>query len=456
MREKELTPPMSLEAEQSLLGGLCLDISYFEGVNALLKVEDFCHPQNQTVYETICDMYKERKPLDSLTVIEWLKTRNKLDDAGGEVYIWELTNNTPSAANVMAYAEIVLEKSILRKVLAASQKITASVYGYDGTRLELFLEQMEGLIFSSTKSSKGNSDHLTEFREVIPALLDHVDTMFKNPNSLIGLSTGYPALDSMTNGLRKGTLTFLAGRPSMGKSALCMNIVENVVTQSDLPVLVFNLEMSRESLGMRMLSSHSGLKYKDLEAGAIKEEDWGSFIKSAEALSNVKLYIDGSCLLSPVEMRSRVRRFISKHGNPGLVVVDYLQLMNLNEKALAGKKNLEVAEISKSLKSLAIEVDVPVIVISQLNRLVEQRADKRPIMSDLRDSGSIEQDADLILFLYREEVYNKDSAKKGEAELIIAKHRNGPTGTIKLRFKPENVKFVDAVNYKGMQEAWNV
>ncbi|EKD71216.1 MAG: hypothetical protein ACD_46C00242G0003 [uncultured bacterium] len=435
-------PPHSVDAEQSVLGGLMLDNRAFDQVVDRIREEDFYRHENKLIFRAIARLVENNKPIDVLTVSEALREMHELDQVGGEVYLFELANNTPSAANITAYADIVRERSVLRRLMAAASDITETVFNPQGRSVVELLDQAERSVFAiSEQGARGEGPQ--NVKTYLAKTMDRIDTLFHSKDAITGIPTGYHDLDSMTSGLQSSDLVIVAGRPSMGKTVFAMNIAEHVAINSRLPVLVFSLEMPGEAIVMRLLSSLCRIDQLRIRTGKLADEDWPRISSTVSMLSDTPLYIDDTPALSPAEMRARARRLAKEHGQLGLIVVDYLQLMQVpgyNENRTA-----EISEISRSLKSLAKELKVPVIALSQLNRGLEQRADKRPIMSDLRESGAIEQDADVIAFIYRDEVYNENSPDKGTAEIIIAKQRNGPIGKVRLTFMGQYTCFENFV-----------
>lgn len=424
-------PPHSNDAEQSVLGGIMLENRAWDTVVDRLRDTDFYQNQHRLIFRAMARLMALNKPIDVLTVADTLREMNELDQIGGDVYLFELANNTPSAANITAYADIVRERSVLRQLIGAASDIADNAFNPQGRTITELLDVAERSVFSiSEQGSRGAGP--VNIKEYLAATMDKIDTLFHSNNPITGTPTGYVDLDEMTSGLQASDLVIIAGRPSMGKTTLAMNIAENVAIKSRLPVLIFSMEMPGESIVMRLLSSLCRIDQLRIRTGKLADEDWPRISSTVSMLSDAPLYIDDSPGLSPAEMRARARRLTKEHGQLGLIVVDYLQLMQV--AGHSENRTAEISEISRSLKGLAKELKVPVIALSQLNRGLEQRADKRPVMSDLRESGAIEQDADLIVFIYRDEVYNENSADKGTAEIIIAKQRNGPIGKVRLTF----------------------
>lgn len=431
-------PPHSVDAEQSVLGGLMLDARAWDQVAERLMQDDFYKHEHRLIFKAMGRLIEQSKPVDVLTVSETLREAHELEQVGGEVYLFELTNNTPSAANIAAYADIVKERSVLRRLLMAASDITESAYNVQGRSITELLDQAERSVFQiSEQGSRGEGPQ--NLQSYLAKTMDKIDTLFHSTNAITGVSSGFADLDDMTSGLQSSDLIIIAGRPSMGKTMFAMNIAENVAIKSRKPVLVFSMEMPGEAIVMRMLSSLCRIDQLRIRTGKLTDDDWPRLSSAVSMLSEIVLYIDDTPALSPAEMRARARRLAKEHGQLGLIVVDYLQLMQVpgnNENRTA-----EISEISRSLKGLAKELKVPVIALSQLNRGLEQRTDKRPVMSDLRESGAIEQDADLIAFIYRDEVYNENSPDKGTAEIIIGKQRNGPIGKIRVTFLGQYTRF---------------
>lgn len=435
-------PPHSLDAEQSVLGGLMLDNRAWDNVIDRLRETDFYRNEHKLIFRTMGRLVNLNKPLDVLTVSDALKEIHELDQVGGEVYLFELANNTPSAANITAYADIVRERSVLRQLIAAASDIAENAFNPQGRSITELLDGAERSVFAiSEQGTRGEGP--INVKEYLAKTMDRIDTLFHSNTPITGIPTGYHDLDDMTSGLQQSDLVIVAGRPSMGKTTFAMNIAENVALKSRKPVLIFSMEMPGESIVMRLLSSLCRIDQLRIRTGKLADEDWPRISSTVSMLSDAPLYIDDTPGLSPAEMRARARRLAKEHGQLGLIVVDYLQLMQV--PGYSENRTAEISEISRSLKGLAKELGVPVIALSQLNRGLEQRADKRPVMSDLRESGAIEQDADLIVFIYRDEVYNENSSDKGTAEIIIAKQRNGPIGKVRLTFMGQYTCFENFV-----------
>lgn len=424
-------PPHSIEAEQSVLGGLMLDDRAWDSIADRVREGDFYRHDHRLIYRVIAKLSELSKPIDVLTVSEALREVKELDNAGGEVYLFELANNTPSVANITAYADIVRERSVLRQLISTANEIASHAFNPDGrTSVELLdLAEREVFAISEQGARVGGPINVKEY---LATAMDKIDTLYNSNNAITGVPTGYHDFDEMTSGLQDSDLIIVAGRPSMGKTTYAMNIAEHVAIKSKLPTLIFSMEMPGDSLVMRSLSSLCRIDQLRIRTGKLEDEDWPRIGSAVSMLSEAPLFIDDTPALSPAELRARARRLAKEHGKLGLIVIDYLQLMQV--PGSSENRTAEISEISRSLKALAKELKVPVIALSQLNRGLEQRADKRPIMSDLRESGAIEQDADLIVFIYRDEVYNESSPDRGTAEIIIAKQRNGPIGKVRLTF----------------------
>ncbi len=435
-------PPHSVEAEQAVLGGLMIDNKEWHNVADLLLPEDFYRPEHQLIFNVMMQRGEVNSPIDVVTVTESLDSLNQLESAGGLDYLTELVGNARGTANMATYTDIIRERAILRRLISVAHGIADSGYNPAGKKTDAILDEAEEQVFkvNDERALGAGPVHITP---LVTAAVDRIDELAGLDGDLTGLTSGFKDLDKLTLGWQKSDLIIVAGRPSMGKTAFAMNLVENSIMHSDDAVVVFSLEMPAESLIFRMLSSIGKIDQTRLRTGNLTEADWPSFNSAVEKLKDRPLYIDESSGITPMEMRARLRRIESKLKHEkrelGLVVVDYLQLMQLKNT----KENRvgEISEISRSLKLLARDFKCPVVALSQLNRGLEQRPNKRPVMSDLRESGAIEQDADVITFIYRDEVYNEDSPDKGVAEIIIGKQRNGPIGTIRLSFLGQFTRF---------------
>ena len=431
-------PPHSIEAEQSVLGGLMLDNSAWDNIIDRISENDFYRSDHRAIFNAITQLSARHDPFDVLTVAEALKTHNLLDTVGGENYLFELAKATPSVANIVAYADIVRERSVLRQLIGAAGEIADSAFNPQGRPSGEILDEAERRVFRIAEQKAHHFENIKMSR-LLALATERIDALYHSNESITGLATGFLDFDEMTSGLQKGDLVIVAGRPSMGKTSFAMNIVENVVQKYTKPTLVFSMEMPGEQLAMRMISSWGRLDQHRVRTGKLEKNDWQRIASAVGALSSVPLYVDDSPSLTPGDVRARARRLVREQGDIGLIVIDYLQLMQL--PGSRENRTLEISEISRSLKGLARELGTPVIALSQLNRSLEQRSDRRPVMSDLRESGAIEQDADLIAFIYRDEVYNDNSPDKGIAEVIIAKQRNGPIGKVRLAFLGQYTRF---------------
>ena len=434
-------PPHSMEAEQSVLGGLLLDNAAFDKIADIIKESDFYRDEHRRIYRQISKLLERNKPVDVVTVAESLDVAGQGSETGGLAYLGELAANTPSAANIRRYAEIVRERAILRELVTAGDEIAGSAFHPMGREAKQLLDEAEAKVFAIAEGgfrSQSGFQHidplLTQVVERIQELHDRDD-----PSDVTGVPTGYHDIDSQTSGLQAGDHLVVAGRPSLGKTSFALNIAEYVALDMGLPVAVFSMEMGGTQLAMRMLSSVGKLNAQNLRTGKLNDDEWERLSYALGRMHEAPLYIDETPALNPIDLRARARRLYRQCGKLGLIVIDYLQLMS--SAGHGENRATEISEISRSLKSLAKELSVPVVALSQLNRSLEQRPNKRPVMSDLRESGAIEQDADVIMFIYRDEVYNPDTPDKGTAEIIIGKQRNGPIGTVRLTFVGEYTRF---------------
>jgi replicative DNA helicase len=432
--------PQSIEAEQSVLGGLMLNNDAWFNVAEIIAARDFYRVQHQIVFDVMSSLQNDLQPLDVVTLAEALQTRGLLDKAGGAGYLAELAENTPGASNVVAYARIVRERSTLRQLISAANRIAEAAFQPQGRPSTDILDMAESEVFRIHEGRLRDSGP-EPIQPLLTRAVERIEALFASRNPITGLATGFDDLDRKTAGLQPSDLIIVAGRPSMGKTSLALNIAEHaLMSEGKGAVLVFSLEMPSDLLIMRMLSSLARIDQSRMRTGDMKDEDWPRFTSAVSMLKDKSLYVDDSPLLSPNELRTRSRRVAREAGGLRMIVVDYLQLMRPNRE-LDNNRVGEISEISRSLKAIAKEMRCPLVALSQLNRGVESRGDKRPQMSDLRESGAIEQDADLILFIYRDEVYNRDSPDKGTAEIIIGKQRNGPIGMVKLAFINHLTKF---------------
>ncbi len=431
-------PPHSMEAEQSVLGGLLLDNQAWDQLVDCIKEDDFYKHEHRLIFAAMRDLLYRDSPLDVLTLTDALKGKNQLEQAGGEIYLFELARNTPSVANIMAYAGIVRERSVLRQLIHVANHIASSAFLPNGRTTNELLDEAERRVFTIAEQTSRGSGPVA-IAQLLTKAAERIDTLFHSKDPITGLSTGYADLDAMTSGLQPADLVIIAGRPSMGKTVLAINIAEHAAIKSKQAVLIFSMEMPGEALAIRMISSLGRIDQHALRTGKLTDADWPRISSAVSLLSDVQLFVDDTPALSVQEVRSRARRMVKQHGGLSLIVIDYLQLMQV--PGFRENRTAEISEISRSLKAIAKELNVPVVALSQLNRSLEQRTDKRPVMSDLRESGAIEQDADLIAFIYRDEVYNEDSPQKGTAEIIIAKQRNGPIGKVRLTFSGKYARF---------------
>ena len=433
-------PPNSVEAEQAVIGGLLLNNSAWDDVAERVGAQDFYRKAHRQIFAVIAQLVEEENPCDLVTVSQALTQLGQLDDIGGMTYLSELARNTPSAANITAYAEIVRERSILRQLIRVSHEVSDNAFRPEGRKSLEILDLAESAIFEIAEQQKKGTGP-QDIKSVLKKTVDRIDELYKNKSSLTGVTTGFDELDKMTGGLQPADMVVIAGRPSMGKTTFAMNLCENVAIKAGKPVLVFSMEMPADSIVMRMLASLGRINQTSVRTGQLEQDDWPRITSAIHMLSEQKFFIDDTPALSPLEMRARARRVARECGGElGCIMVDYLQLMQV--PGVENRVN-EISEISRSLKGIAKELNCPVLALSQLNRSLEQRPNKRPVMSDLRESGAIEQDADLITFLYRDEVYNPETNEKGVAEVIIGKQRNGPIGTVRLAFQGQFSRFDD-------------
>lgn len=444
------TPPHSIEAEQAILGGLLLDNSKWDVVGDKVIEEDFYRQDHRLIYRVAGRLANLGNPIDVVTVSEELERLGELENAGGMAYLSELVEKTPSATNVRAYADIVHDRAVLRRLIGVSGEISDSAFNPNGRNTSDLLDEAERKVFQISESRTGQDNGPMSVNPVLTKTLERIDELFNATDSITGVTTGFKDLDEMTSGLQPSDLVIVAARPSMGKTAFAMNLVEAALIKAEKPVLVFSMEMPADSILMRMLSSLGQINQTRIRSGKLEEDDWPRLTSAVSMLKDRPLYIDDTAGLSPTELRSRARRVAREIKQDfGMIMVDYLQLMQV--PGMNEGRTAEISEISRSLKALAKELNCPVIALSQLNRGLESRTDKRPMNSDLRESGAIEQDADVIMFIYRDEYYNEDSPDKGIAEIIIGKQRNGPIGKVKLSFQGQFTKFNDLshVDYGG-------
>ncbi|MCB1760765.1 MAG: replicative DNA helicase [Gammaproteobacteria bacterium] len=437
-------PPHSIQAEQSVLGGVMLDNYSWDQIADRLVEQDFYRREHQLIFRAIAGLVERNHPFDVVTLSEELERHHHLSDAGGLAYLGSLAKDTPSAANIRAYADIVREHSIKRQLIRVGTQIADSAFNTEGRSSAELLDGAEARVFEIAEQGARGGGGFQPLKSLLTKAVDRIETLFESDEPITGLSTGFTDFDRMTSGLQPADLIIVAGRPSMGKTTLAMNMAENVAINSGKPVAVFSMEMPGESLAMRMMSSLGRIDQHRVRNGSLEDDEWPRLTSAVSILAEAKMFIDDSPALSPTEVRARSRRLIREQGELGLIMIDYLQLMQAG--GAAENRTNEISIISRSLKALAKELNVPVIALSQLNRSLEQRTNKRPIMSDLRESGAIEQDADLVVFIYRDEVYNEESPDKGSAEIIIGKQRNGPIGTVRLTFLGQYTKFENFID----------
>jgi replicative DNA helicase len=442
-------PPHSVEAEQSVLGGLLLDNAAFDRVTDVLNEDDFYRFDHKIIWQHITRLISLARPADVVTVNESLASAGKSDDVGGLSYLNALAHNTPSAANIRRYAEIVRERSMLRKLVSVADEISAAAFQPQGKEARQLLDEAESRVFQIAQEGARGATGFQEIQPLLTQVVERIDELYhrEGDSDITGVPTGFTDLDRMTSGLQAGDLVIVAGRPSMGKTSFSMNIGEHVAIEQGLPVAVFSMEMGAVQLAMRMVGSVGMLDQHRMRTGKLTADDWPRLTHAVQQVQEAQIYIDETPALTSMEVRARSRRLARQCGQLGLIIIDYMQLMSANSSG--ENRATEISEISRSLKGLAKELNCPLIALSQLNRSLEQRPNKRPVMSDLRESGAIEQDADLILFIYRDEVYNPDSPDKGTAEIIVGKQRNGPIGSVRLTFQGASTRFLNFTTGMG-------
>lgn len=449
-------PPHSVEAEQSVLGGLLLENEALDKIADILSPHDFYRYDHKLIFGHIAKLIEGNKPADIVTVAESLESTAELSSVGGIAYLGALAQNTPTAANIRRYAEIVHERAVMRQLVEIGSGIAESAYNPQGRDAQQLLDEAEAKIFQIAEGGKRSTQGFQDIKVLLPQVADRIDYLYQRENQgdVTGVSTGFADLDERTSGFQPGDLIIVAGRPSMGKTAFSLNIAENVALDSKKAVAVFSMEMGATQLATRMIGSVGRLDQHRMRNGNLEDEDWVRLTTALGKLNDAPIFIDEGAGLSSFDVRARARRLHRQCGELGLIVVDYLQLMTGAAGRQSENRATEISEISRSLKSLAKELNVPVVALSQLNRGLEQRPDKRPVMSDLRESGAIEQDADVILFIYRDEVYNPDSPDKGTAEIIIAKQRNGPIGRVRLTFIGQHTRFENFAGNHNLEDAY--
>jgi replicative DNA helicase len=441
-------PPHSVEAEQSVIGGLLIENEALDKVADILSAKDFYRHDHKTIFEHISRLIELNRPADIVTVAESLENKAELSGVGGIAYLGALAQSTPTAANIRRYAEIVHERAVMRQLVVVGSGIAESAYAPNGRDAQQLLDEAEAKIFQIAEGGKRSTEGFLDIKQLLPQVADRIDQLYSrdNQSDVTGVATGFSDLDEMTSGLQGGDLIIVAGRPSMGKTAFSINIAENVALDTKLPVAIFSMEMGATQLATRMIGSVGRLDQHRMRNGRLEDEDWEKLTTALGKLNEAPIFIDEGAGLTSFDVRARARRLHRQCGKLGLIVIDYIQLMSGAAGRQSENRATEISEISRSLKSLAKELDCPVIALSQLNRSLENRPDKRPVMSDLRESGAIEQDADVILFIYRDEVYNPDSTDKGTAEIIVGKQRNGPIGRVRLTFLGQHTRFENFAN----------
>ena len=441
-------PPHSIEAEQSILGGLLIDNKAIDRIAGRVSASDFYRNDHRIIFTHISKLIDNNDPADIVTVAESLEQNAELTKVGGVAYLGLVAENTPTSSNISGYAKIVRERSIMRNLVEVGSDIVESAFSPQGKDAQQLLDESESKIFQIADAGASEKLGFIDIKELLPKAAQRIDDLYQldDPNGVTGVPSGYADLDQKTAGLQPGDLIIIAGRPSMGKTSLALNIAEHVGMEAGLPVAIFSMEMGAAQLTMRLLGSVGKLDQHKMRIGQLEDEDWPKLTNALGVLNEAPIFIDEGSALNSYEVRARARRLHRQQGKLGLIVIDYIQLMSAANEQSTENRATEVSEISRSLKALAKELNVPVVALSQLNRSVESRPDKRPMMSDLRESGAIEQDADVIMFIYRDEVYNPETAEKGVAEIILSKQRNGPTGTVKLTFLGQYTRFENYAN----------
>ncbi len=437
-------PPNSIQAEQSVLGGLMLDNQTWDSVADKISEGDFYRKDHQLIFRTITNLAEQQTPFDVVTISDALKTTGDLETVGGVPYLGMLARDTPSAANIVSYAAIVRDRSVLRQLIHAGTLISDSAFNTEGRDTDVLLEQAESEVFKIAEQRQRGQGGFVGIKPLLAKAVDKIEKLFEQEGHITGAATGFTDLDDLTSGLQPSDLIIVAGRPSMGKTTIAMNMAENIAIKGKQPVAIFSMEMPGDALAMRMMSSLGRIDQHKVRTGKLEDHEWPRLTSAISLLGETKMFIDDTPALTTTEVRARARRLTREHGQLGLIVLDYLQLMQ--SPSSGDNRVQQISDISRGLKALAKELNVPVVALSQLNRNLESRPNKRPMMSDLRESGAIEQDADLIIFVYRDEVYNEDSPDKGIAEIIVGKQRNGPLGIVRLTFLGQYTRFE---NYAG-------
>jgi replicative DNA helicase len=434
-------PPHSIEAEQSLIGGLLIDNAAWDRIGDVVRETDFYRDDHRRIFRHIGKLIQNGRPADVVTVYESIEASNEVDQTGGLAYLGEIANSTPSAANIRRYAEIVRERAILRQLVTVGDEIAGNALNPAGREVKTLLDEAEQKIFQIAEAGNRNSAGFVAIQPLLGEVVERMESLLArdSQSDITGVATGFVDLDRMTSGLQPGDMIVVAGRPAMGKTAFALNIAEYVGVEQRLPVAIFSLEMSGPQLATRFLSSVGRIDQSKLRTGRLTDDEWDRMTVALGKLHEAPIHIDETGAINSTDLRARARRLHRQFGKLGLIVIDYLQLMSSNRDG--ENRATEISEISRSIKALAKELQVPIIALSQLSRKVEERNDKRPLMSDLRESGAIEQDADIILMMYREEYYKPDTQDKGTAEAIVGKHRNGPVGTVRLTFIGEYTRF---------------
>ncbi|MBO9542145.1 replicative DNA helicase [bacterium] len=447
----ERIPPQSIEAEQSVLGALLISADALVRVSEILKPESFYRHAHATLYETILRVAERGEPVDLVTVSTDLRTANRLDEIGGYTYLMDLAASIPTAANAEYYARIVEEKAALRALITGGTKIVE--LGYSQTqKLDETIDEAERIIFDVAQGRRTSKD-ISHIKDILRDTFETIEHRYENQDNVMGYATGYYDLDYMMSGLHSSDMIVLAARPAMGKTSFALNLAQNIAKLNNLPVMVFSLEMSKEQLAQRLICSEARINAHRIKTGFLSETDWPKLTEAIGSLASSPIYIDDTPAITVMEVRGKARRLKALEKKElGLIVIDYLQLMSGGGSSSDGNRVQEISAISRNLKALARELNVPIIALSQLSRAVESRTDKRPMLSDLRESGAIEQDADIVMFIYRDEYYNQESLDKNVAEVILAKHRNGPVGTVKLFFEKEHTRFENLTAQPTMAE----